>query len=119
MKTNQASSRVNLPPDVRQMIAGLPQDIKDAIDDMPEELQEVAAQQPDYVNRRDGAVLVSRYVFDAAARSIGAWRLPWRRVGREAYTPPIVLLAVAFQKRATGAISMGGAAPVIRGRKAV
>lgn len=99
---------VSLPPDVRQMIAALPQDIKDAIDNLPPDLWEVAAQQPDYVNRRDGAALVSKYVLRVAPRSLELWRIPRRRIGRDAMTPPIVLFAIALNKRAAGQISMGG-----------
>jgi hypothetical protein len=100
--------QMKLPPDVWAMIDGLPQDIKDAIANLPPEFWEVAAQQPHYVNRRDGAALVSKHVFNVAPRSLEAWRVPWKRIRRQAQTPPAVLLAVAFQKRATAPISMGG-----------
>jgi hypothetical protein len=100
---------VNLPPDVWQMIAALPQDIRDAIDNLPPALWEVAARQPDYISRSDGAALISRYVLKVAPRSLELWRVPRRRIGRQAMTPPIVLLAIAAQKRAAGQIWMGSA----------
>jgi hypothetical protein len=100
---------VGLPRDVQEMIVALPQDIKDAIANLPLELQEIVALQPDYINRRDGAALVSRYVLKVAPRSLELWQLPRRRIGRQAMTPPIVLLAIAAQKRATGQIWMGSA----------
>jgi hypothetical protein len=99
---------VNLPADVQQMIAALPQDIRDAIDNLPPALWEVAAQQPDYIGRRDGAELISRYVLKVAPRTLELWRVPRRRIGRQALSPPIVWLAVATQKRAAGRISIGG-----------
>ena len=100
--------QMKLPPDVRAMIDGLPQDIRDAITNLPTELWEAAAQQPHYVNRRDGAALVSKHVFDVAPRSLEGWRVPWKRIRRQAQTPPAVLLAIAFQMRATAPVSMGG-----------
>jgi hypothetical protein len=100
--------QTELPRDVREMIACLPEDIKDAIDNMPQDLWEVAAKQPDYVNRRDGAALVSKYVLKVAPRSLEHWRIPRKRIGRDAMTPPLILLAIAAQKRAAGRISIGG-----------
>jgi hypothetical protein len=108
MEQTQPPRVVTLPFDVQQMISGLPEDIQDAIDNLPPDLWEVAAQQPDYVNRRDGAALVSKYVLRVAPRSLELWRVPRRRIGRDAMTPPIVLFAIALSKRAAGQISMGG-----------
>jgi hypothetical protein len=99
---------VNLPFDVRQMIAALPQDIRDAINNLPLALLEAAAQLPDYISHRDGAALISKYVLKVAPRTLELWRVPRRRIGRQALSPPIVWLAVASQRRAAGRISMGG-----------
>jgi hypothetical protein len=99
---------VNLPFDVQQMIAALPEDIQDTINNLPPGLWEAASQQPDYISHRDGAALISRYVLEVAPRTLELWRVPRRRIGRQAMTPPIVWLAVAVQKRAAGRISMGG-----------
>jgi hypothetical protein len=100
---------LNLPFDVQQMIAAFPQDIKDAIDNLPPALWEAAAELPDYISHRDGAALISTYVLNVRPRTLELWRVPRRRIGRQALTPPIVWLAIAAQKRAAGQIWMGSA----------
>jgi hypothetical protein len=98
----------HLPWDVQQMIDGCPPGIQDAIGHLPPSLMDVAVQQAAYIDRRAGAELISQHVFKVSWRTLEGWRVPWRKINGRAKTPPIILLAVAYSKRAGAPVCMGG-----------
>jgi len=97
-----------LPPDVQALIASLPADLKQMVEQLPDHLWEVAEHLPPYVDRRQGASIVSQNVVKTSHRSLEAWPLPWRQGNGRATTPPAVLLAVAYSKLIASPVILGG-----------
>jgi hypothetical protein len=107
--TQAVASRIaGLPPDVQALIAGLPADLRETVEQLPDHLWEVAAELPPYVDRRQGASIVSQNVVKTSHRSLEVWPLPWRQGNGRATTPPVVLLAVAYSKLIASPVVMGG-----------
>jgi hypothetical protein len=107
--TQAVQSRIaGLPPDVQTLIENLPADLKQMVEQLPDHLWEVVEQLPPYVDRRQGASIVSQNVVKTSHRSLEVWPLPWRQGNGRATTPPAVLLAVAYNKLIASPVVMGG-----------
>jgi|tagenome__1003787_1003787.scaffolds.fasta_scaffold19907905_2 hypothetical protein len=75
---------------------------------LPPHLQEILAIAPLNVDRRTGALLVTRHLFPVSHRSLEAWSLPTRRVNGRAIIPTAKLLEMAYAKLSAAPIVMGG-----------
>jgi hypothetical protein len=76
--------------------------------DLPPDLLELLTQQPENVDRRTGADLVTRHFFPVSYRSLEAWPLPTRRVNGRAIVPTAKLFELAFAKLNAAPVIMGG-----------
>jgi hypothetical protein len=76
--------------------------------ELPEYLMEVLSDQPQNVDRRVGAELVTRHLFPVSRRTLEAWPLPTRHVNGKAIVPTRALFEVAFAKMSAAPVVMGG-----------
>jgi hypothetical protein len=81
--------------------SGLPPDLQALFEEM-------LAKAPAYIDRRTGAVLVTKHLFPVSHRSIEAWALPTRLVNGRAVVPTAKLLEIAFGKLTAAPVVMGG-----------
>jgi hypothetical protein len=65
----------------------LPQWVLDVIDALPAK-----------IDRRDGAALVTKYVFQTSRTTVKSWPLPWECPNGRAIAPPATYLAYALIK---------------------
>ena len=83
--TQAVQSRIaGLPPDVQALIENLPADLKQMVEQLPDHLWEVVEQLPPYVDRRQGASIVSQNVvenFAPFAGGLAAAMAPGKREG--------------------------------------
>jgi hypothetical protein len=75
---------------------------------LPPNIVAVLKQQPENVDRRTGAELVTRHFFPVSYRTIEAWPLPTRRVNGKAIVPTVRLFELAYAKLAAAPVVMGG-----------
>jgi hypothetical protein len=66
--------------------------------ELPPELVKVADAQPAFIDRKDGADLVTEHVFPTTAKTIKSWPLPWECPNGRAIAPPAAYLAYALLK---------------------
>jgi hypothetical protein len=72
-------------------------------------LREILKDLPAYVSRKHGADLLSRYLCTTTEGTVAKWRLPSKRIGREALVPTDTLFAKALAElNAAPVITMGG-----------
>ena len=55
--------------------------------ELPPELVKVADAQPAFIDRKDGADLVTEHVFPTTAKTIKSWPLPWECPNGRAQRP--------------------------------
>jgi hypothetical protein len=75
---------------------------------LPSDILAVLAQQPENVDRRTGADLVTRHFFPVSYRTVEAWPLPTRRVNGKAIVPTAKLFELAYSKLVAAPVIMGG-----------
>jgi hypothetical protein len=75
---------------------------------LPQHLLDMVAALPPNVDRKTGAVLITRHMFPVSHRSLEVWPLPTRRVNGRAVIPTAALFEVAYQKFAEAPVVMGG-----------
>ena len=76
--------------------------------ELPDYLVEILSDLPLNVDRRNGAVQVSRYLFPVSYRTLEAWPLPARHVNGKAIIPTRKLFEVAYAKLNAAPNVMGG-----------
>jgi hypothetical protein len=66
--------------------------------ELPQWLLDVVDAMPAWIDRRDGAALVTKHVFPTTVKTIKAWPLPWTCPNGRALAPPATYLAYALLK---------------------
>jgi hypothetical protein len=66
--------------------------------ELPQELVDVADALAAYIDRKDGAALVTQYVFPTSPKTVKSWPLPWECPNGKAIAPPSTYLAYAIWK---------------------
>jgi hypothetical protein len=76
--------------------------------ELPGYLIEILADQPQNVDRRAGADLVTRHFFPVSRRTLEAWPLPTQHVNGKAIVKTRALFEVAYAKISAAPVVMGG-----------
>jgi hypothetical protein len=66
--------------------------------ELPKWLLDVIDAQPAKIDRKDGAALVTRHVFQTTPKTVKSWPLPWECPNGRAIAPPAMYLAYALLK---------------------
>jgi hypothetical protein len=82
-----------------------------AWDALPDELKAVLDGLPAFVDRRQAAQLISRYLFKVEHRSLEAWPLPVRRINGRAQISTPVVFKMAYEKVTGAPVILGGRRP--------
>jgi hypothetical protein len=72
--------------------------IGDDVVELTPDLVEVVDAMPAFIDRKDGADLVTEHVFPTTAKTIKSWPLPWECPNGRAIAPPAMYLAYAIWK---------------------
>jgi hypothetical protein len=66
--------------------------------ELPQWLLDVIDTLPAKIDRKDGAALVTRHVFQTTPKTVKSWPLPWECPNGRAIAPPATYLAYALLK---------------------
>jgi hypothetical protein len=66
--------------------------------ELPQWLVDVIEVLPAKIDRKDGAALVTRHVFQTSPKTVKSWPLPWECPNGRALAPPAMYLAYALLK---------------------
>jgi hypothetical protein len=66
--------------------------------ELPDWLVDVIDAMPAKIDRKDGAALVTRHVFQTSPKTVKSWPLPWECPNGRAIAPPAMYLAYALLK---------------------
>ena len=66
--------------------------------ELPHELLEVVDAMPAKIDRKDGAALVTKHVFQTSPKTVRSWPLRWECPNGRAIAPPAMYLAYALLK---------------------
>jgi hypothetical protein len=75
---------------------------------LPMHLRDLLEAHPANVDRRAGAVLVTKHLFPISHRTLEAWSLPTRVVNGKAVVPTRTLLEMAYAKFEAAPVIMSG-----------
>ncbi len=83
-------------------------DLTSGVVELPDFIVELLSTQPQNVDRRAGAELITAHLFPVSRRTLEAWPLPTRHVNGKAIIPTQKLFEVAYAKFMAAPVLMGG-----------